>query len=111
MLPNFWQMLNHEPHSTTTIHTMVAKLDAGAVVWEAKTPIRPGMNLDALIRETKEKSAEALWRVLETLAETEKLTIVREIVGRAPTTFPKHRDARRLRAAGHTCYEQRRGSG
>ena len=40
MLPNFWQMLNHEPHSTTTIHTMVAKLDAGAVVWEAKTPIR-----------------------------------------------------------------------
>jgi methionyl-tRNA formyltransferase len=103
MLPNFWQMLNREAHSTTTIHTMVAKLDAGGIVWEEKTPIQPGMKLDTLIRQTKEKSAEALWRVLEDLAQTQKLTIIREIAGKGSYySFPTQRDAKRLRAAGHS---------
>jgi methionyl-tRNA formyltransferase len=102
MLPNFWQMLNGESHSTTTVHTMVRKLDAGAVIWEEKTPIRPGMTLDALIRDTKERSAETLWRVLDDLARNERFAIIREIEGEGGYySFPNNRDANRLRASGH----------
>jgi methionyl-tRNA formyltransferase len=102
MLPNFWQMRNGEPYSTTTIHTMVRKLDAGAVVREEATSIRPGMTLDALIRDTKEKSAHALWRVLTDLAQHQRFTILREIEGDGSYySFPKFHDARQLRARGH----------
>lgn len=102
MLPNFWQMLNGEAYSTTTIHTMVRKLDAGGVVWEERTPIRPGTTLDALIRETKEKSAEALWRLLSDLVQNRKLTILREISGKGSYySFPQYREANQLRAKGH----------
>lgn len=102
MLPNFWQMRNGEQYSRTTIHTMVRKLDAGAVVWEEATSIRPGMSLDALIRETKEKSADALWRVLAHLAQHQSLSILREIEGEGSYySFPNSRDAQELRAKGH----------
>lgn len=102
MLPNFWQMLNGEAHSITTIHTMVRKLDAGTVVWEEATPIRPGMSLDALIRETKERSADALWRVLRHLAQHRHLPLLRDIEGQGGYySFPKSRHARQLRGRGH----------
>jgi methionyl-tRNA formyltransferase len=102
MMPNFWQMRNGEQHSTTTIHTMARKLDSGAVVWEEVTPIRPGMTLDALIRETKEKSADALWRVLGDLAQHQSFTILRQIEGSGSYySFPKIHDALQLRAKGH----------
>ena len=89
MLPNFWQMLNGEAHSITTIHTMVRKLDAGTVVWEEATPIRPEMSLDALIRETKERSADALWRVLSHLAQHRNLPLLRDIEGQGGSFFPE----------------------
>jgi methionyl-tRNA formyltransferase len=102
MLPNFWQMLNGEAETTTTIHSMVRKLDAGAILWEERTPIRPRMTLDALIRETKRKSAEALWRVLGDLLRNKEFTIVREIEGKGSYySFPKSCHARQLRARGH----------
>jgi len=102
MLPNFWQMLNGEARSITTIHTMVRKLDAGTVVWEEATPIRPGMTLDALIRETKERSADALWRVLDHLAEHQELPLLREIEGKGGYyTFPRSLHAQQLRGRGH----------
>ena len=102
MLPNFWQMLNGEAHSITTIHTMVRKLDAGTVVWEEPTPIRPGMTLDALIRETKERSADALWRVLDHLAQHRSLPLLREIDGQGRYySFPRSRHAQQLRGRGH----------
>jgi methionyl-tRNA formyltransferase len=102
MLPNFWQMRNGEQHSITTIHTMARRLDAGAVVWEETTSIRPGMTLDALIRETKEKSADALWRVLGDLAQHQSFTILREIEEDGSYySFPKFHDAVQLRASGH----------
>jgi methionyl-tRNA formyltransferase len=102
MLPNFWQMRNGESHSITTIHTMVRKLDAGAVLREEATPIRPEVSLDALIRETKEKSAQALWRVLADLARHRSFTILREIeAGGSYYSFPKAKDAGELRAQGH----------
>ena len=85
MLPNFWQMLNGETQAITTIHSMVRKLDAGTVIWEEATPIRPEMSLDALIRETKERSADALWRVLRHLAQHRSLPHVRDIEGQAAT--------------------------
>jgi methionyl-tRNA formyltransferase len=102
MMPNFWQMRNGESHSITTIHTMVRRLDAGAVVSEEATTIRPGMSLDALIRETKEKSADALWRVLSHLAHHQSFGILRTIEGEGSYySFPKYCDARQLRARGH----------
>jgi methionyl-tRNA formyltransferase len=102
MLPNFWQMLNGEPHSTTTIHTMVRRLDAGSVLWEEHTPIQPGVTLHELICATKAKSADALWRVLGGLAQDRQLTKIRDTTG--PGTyysFPDTRHAQRLRAIGH----------
>jgi methionyl-tRNA formyltransferase len=102
MLPNFWQMLNDEPHSTTTVHTMARKLDAGDVLWEERTPILPHMTLDGLIRETKARSAGALWHVLEVLARGEKPVVMREIKSKgAYYTFPKTEDAKLLREKGH----------
>lgn len=102
MLPNFWQMLNSESHSTTTVHTMVRKLDAGEVLWEEKTPILPYTTLDGLIRETKAKSAGALWHVLEILARGEKPAVIREIKGKgAYYTFPSSEHAHALREKGH----------
>ena len=102
MLPNFWQMLNGEAQSITTIHTMVTKLDAGTVVSEEATPIRPGMSLDALIRETKERSADALWRVLGHLAQHRSLPLLRDIDGQGRYyTFPKSHHAQQLRGRGH----------
>jgi methionyl-tRNA formyltransferase len=102
MLPNFWQMLNGEPYSTTTVHTMVQKLDAGEVLWEEKTPILPHASLDGLIRETKARSAEALWHVLEILARGDRPTVIREIRSEgAYYTFPKIEHARALRRKGH----------
>jgi methionyl-tRNA formyltransferase len=102
MLPNFWQMLNGEKSSITTIHAMVRKLDAGTVLWEEATPIRAEMSLDALIRETKKRSADALWRVLEYLAERQELPLLRQIEGEGGYySFPKSRHAQQLRGRGH----------
>jgi methionyl-tRNA formyltransferase len=102
MLPNFWQMLNSESHSTTTVHTMARKLDAGEVLWEEKTPILPHATLDSLIRETKAKSAGALWHVLEVLAHGKKPVVIREIENKgAYYTFPKAEHAKALRERGH----------
>jgi hypothetical protein len=53
------------------------------VVWEEATSIRPGITLDALIRETKEKSTDALWRVLGDLAQHQSFTILQDIEGDA----------------------------
>ena len=81
---------------------MVRKLVAGAVVWEEATWIRPVVSLDGLIRETKEKSAHALWQVLADLAQHRSFTILREIEAEGSYySFPKSRDAKELRAQGH----------
>lgn len=102
MLPNFWQMLNGEVYSTITIHAMERKLDAGAVLWEERTPILPDMTLDTLIRKTKEKSAEALWRLLERLAHSGISKAIREFEGKGKYySFPKSHDADALRQKGH----------
>jgi polysaccharide deacetylase family protein (PEP-CTERM system associated) len=95
-------MLNSESHSTTTVHTMARKLDAGEVLWEEKTPILPHATLDSLIRETKAKSAGALWHVLEVLAHGKKPVVIREIENKgAYYTFPRP-NTRRLSVRGGT---------
>lgn len=100
MLPNFWQLYHGEEKSVLTIHRMVAKLDAGTILFQQSTTITNDMSLEKLIRSTKIQSATALWSVLEQLRDgTQRETPMPEEAG-SYFTWPTREEARELRRRG-----------
>jgi methionyl-tRNA formyltransferase len=102
MMPVFWQMLHSEPHVTITVHEMAARLDAGPVLGTAEHPIRPNDRLAPVMLEAKRQGARLLIRVLRELeAGTAKPRQV-EMANASYFSFPGRKDARELRALGHS---------
>lgn len=101
MMPTFWALLNGESEVTITVHTMVAKLDAGAILAEFAVPIEPGDSAFALSARAKEVAGREVARLLATLG------TAAWPAGRAMSTegasyyrFPKPADVARVRALG-----------
>ncbi|MDA3949445.1 MAG: formyltransferase family protein [Spirochaeta sp.] len=100
MLPNFWQMYHGERESVLTIHEMVPELDAGDVLFQARTPITPGMSLEELMTITKENSARALWAFLDELYRGEATARPLAAEG-SYFTWPNRTEAREFRRRGY----------
>ncbi|MFP4331305.1 MAG: glycosyltransferase [Spirochaetaceae bacterium] len=100
MLPNFWQIYHGESESVLTIHQMAEELDRGDILLRRPTPIRPDMSLEELIRETKVKSARALWTLLDRFAtDTVEPTPLPDEAG-SYFSWPTRQEAREFRRRG-----------
>jgi methionyl-tRNA formyltransferase len=102
MLPTFWQMLNSESHVTVTVHEMAARLDAGAVLGMAEHPIHPNDRLSRLMTEGKTEGARLLIRVLREVEAGTTKPLPVDMTQASYFSFPGRKDARELRALGHS---------
>ncbi|MHC4946786.1 MAG: methionyl-tRNA formyltransferase [Planctomycetota bacterium] len=101
MMPNFWQMLHGEPHAVVTVHEMVEKLDAGAVLGTVEVPIRSPDALDRLIVETKRLGARLMIDVLRRFRAGDVPRTPIDMSDASYFSFPKPEDVRAFRAKGH----------
>jgi len=65
MMPTFWQMFHGEKTVGVTIHSMVAKVDEGAALFQGEQKIEPGESLDHLIQRSKRYGAHCMAKVLK----------------------------------------------
>lgn len=102
MMPTFWALEQGEHEVVITVHTMVAKLDAGAVVAEFPVPIAPHESAFSISARAKEIAGREVARLLGRLG-TPAWPEARPLDMSAQRYFgfPTRQDARRLRAAGH----------
>ena len=101
MMPNFWTLVHGEPEASVTVHYMVEKLDAGDIILRRSVPIHPNDSLHALMIRSKEVGIQAL---LEAVDQIEQGLVQAQPMDSAQGSyfsFPKRRDARRLRQMGH----------
>lgn len=101
MMPNFWTLVEGEPHATVTVHYMVEKLDAGDIILARPVPIYSTDSLHDLMVRSKEIGVETL---LEAVRQIEHGTERRKPMESERATyfsFPKRADAQRLRQKGH----------
>jgi methionyl-tRNA formyltransferase len=101
MMPNFWQLLAGEPHTTVTVHEMVEKLDAGAVLGTLEVPLRERDSLDRVIVETKRQGARLMIDVLRSLAAGTLEPQPLDLSQKKYFSFPKPEDVRAFRKKGH----------
>jgi methionyl-tRNA formyltransferase len=101
MMPNFWQLLAGERHATVTVHEMVEKLDAGAILGTLTVPLQTQDSLHRVIVETKRRGARLMIDVLERIADG---TIDRRELDMSEAgyhSFPKPEDVKKFRGKGH----------
>jgi methionyl-tRNA formyltransferase len=101
MMPNFWQLLNGEPHATVTVHEMAAKLDAGDVIATLEVPLRERDSLDRVIVETKRAGARLMIDVLRGIAAGTTRRAPLDMSEAEYHSFPKPEDVRAFRRRGH----------
>src|SRR3954464_14103323 len=64
MMPTFWQLYHGEKTVGLTIHTMLAKVDEGGVLFQDQQPVLPDESLDCLIRRSKKRGAHCMAEVI-----------------------------------------------
>jgi methionyl-tRNA formyltransferase len=101
MMPTFWQMHAGERYATVTVHEMVPKLDAGAVLATAEYPIRRRDRLDRVMTETKREAARLVIDVLRQLASGTTTPELLDMTTASYFSFPKRSDRQKLRRRGH----------
>jgi len=101
MMPNFWQMLHGESHAVVTVHEMVPKLDAGAVLGTLEFEIRQRDNLDRVITETKRAGAALMIDVLRQLANGSLKPRPLDMTQAGYFKFPTAADVKTFRRRGH----------
>lgn len=101
MMPNFWQLLHGEKAATVTVHELVEKLDAGAVLGTLEVPIRERDTLDRIIVETKRQGARLMIDVLRRAAAGTLDPMPLDMSEAGYFSFPKPEDVRALRRRGH----------
>lgn len=101
MMPNFWQLLHGETHATLTVHEMVPKLDAGAIIATHEFPLRERDTLDRVIRETKQEGGRLMIRVLRSLVTGTSTRTPLDMTNAQYFKFPQPEDVKKFRARGH----------
>ena len=101
MMPNFWQLLKGESHATITVHEMVEKLDAGAVLQTREFPLHERDRLDRVIVGTKEEGARLMIETLRSLAAGADKPQPLDMDEAGYFSFPEPDDVRALRKRGH----------
>jgi methionyl-tRNA formyltransferase len=101
MMPTFWALEQGEREVVVTVHTMVAKLDAGAVVAEFPMAVAPHESAFDVSARAKEMGGREVARLLGRLG-TPTWPVPRplDMSGQRYFGFPTGPDAARLRAAG-----------
>jgi methionyl-tRNA formyltransferase len=102
MMPTFWQLLRRERQVTVTVHEMVPRLDAGAVLGTVEHPIRANDRLSRLMIEGKREGARLLIRVLRKLEAGSESRRELEMAHASYFPFPGREEARELRRRGHS---------
>lgn len=101
MMPTFWALEQGEREVFVTVHTMVAKLDAGAIVAEFPMPIRPGESAFSVSARAKEVAGREVARLLARIGTPDwPASRPLDMSGQRYFGFPTGPDAARLRAAG-----------
>src|SRR5262245_39173015 len=101
MMPNFWQMLHGEPCATITVHEMVEKLDAGAVLGTLEFQIQERDSLDRVITQTKRAGALLMIDVLKKLRDGGVQPQALDMTQAAYFKFPTPADVKAFRKRGH----------
>lgn len=101
MMPNFWQLLHGEPHAVITVHEMVERLDAGAVLGTRELPLHPRDSLHRVMRAAKEEGARLMIRVLEQIRTGTATRTPVDMSEARYFRFPTPEDVRRFRGRGH----------
>lgn len=101
MMPTFWQLLHGEKQVVITVHEMVEKLDAGAVLGTMEWPVAERDSLDRVITETKRAGARLMIDVLRQMrAGTTRATPL-DWSEQRYFGFPTPKDVRTFRSRGH----------
>ncbi len=102
MMPTFWALEQGEREVVITVHTMVAKLDAGEVVTEIPMAVQPGESAYSVSARAKAVAGAEVARLLGRLG-TPAWPQPRplDMTSQRYFGFPTRADARRVRAAGH----------
>jgi methionyl-tRNA formyltransferase len=101
MMPTFWQLLHGEKHVIITVHEMVEKVDAGAILGTLGWPLRERDNLDRVITETKRAGARLMIDVLRRMRVGDIKAIPLDWSKRKYFGFPEADDVRAFRMKGH----------
>jgi len=101
MMPNFWQLLHGEPHAVVTVHDMVEKLDAGAILGTHELPLRVRDSGHRVMVAAKEEGARLMIRVLDRIRLGTATRTPIDMTGAKYFRFPQPEDVARFRARGH----------
>jgi methionyl-tRNA formyltransferase len=101
MMPTFWALANGDEHVTVTVHEMVQRLDAGAIVQEFEIPVERSDTVFDVAARAKEIAGPRVARLLAHVDEEERGSWrVPETPPEPAFRFPTKRDAQRLRSRG-----------
>ena len=100
MMPTFWQMYHREKQVGVTIHTMIARVDAGNALLQERLAIVDGESLDSLIRRTKRHAAQCMLRVLRQIAQQTQTSWPLESEPGSYFTFPTLAEIKEFRRCG-----------
>ena len=100
-MPTFWQLLNGERCTTVTVHEMVERLDAGAVLGTLEFESRERDSLNRVIIGTKREGARLMISVLLKLAAGEDRPEQVDLLDADYFSFPQPADVRAFRDRGH----------
>jgi methionyl-tRNA formyltransferase len=99
MMPTFWALLNGEREVVVTVHEMVERLDAGAVLAEIPVPIRPQDSAFDLSSRAKTVAGREVARLLASLDDpTRPQPRPLDMSGQRYYGFPTPQDVARLRS-------------
>lgn len=101
MMPNFWQLLHGEPHAVLTVHEMVERLDAGAILGTHELPLHERDSLHRVMRAAKEEGARLMIRVLDQIRAGTVTRTPLDMTGARYFRFPGPEDVRQFRRRGH----------
>jgi len=101
MMPTFWQMLAGEQNATITVHEMVPRLDAGAVLGRVDFPLLDEDSLDRVMTETKREGARLMLEILRQVRAGEAKGEPLDMRDASYFSFPSRADVAEFRARGH----------
>ena len=101
LMPTFWLLANGESEGAVTVHYVDEALDNGPIIVQKRYPIHPGDSLDAVLRRSKELSAEAILEAVARIEEGRVELTPNPAEEATYNSFPRREDARRLKSHGH----------
>ena len=100
LMPNFWVLLNQEPHTAVTVHDLSSKLDRGDILQCREVEIRPDDSWANLVQRCKKAGTELLLEVIQQIETGTVARLPNEDREATYFSFPSRADGRKFRQLG-----------